>query len=140
MYFSPCPGKGQTNRSLSNTNATVHRRRHGTYPDSLSKLTPHLLPTIPIDRFDGQPLKYRLTESGPILYSVGCDRTDDGGSPSQVDTFSHEVTRWHSVSQIKNARVGSSKSALLGDWILYPPRNTKTKKDREESASSTEER
>lgn len=55
--------------------------REGRWPASLNELVPGLLGTVPVDVFDDKPLKYRLTPSGPVNYSVGVDGVDDGGTP-----------------------------------------------------------
>jgi hypothetical protein len=57
----------------------LFRRRHEHYPTSLSELSPAFLPTIPVDRVSGEPLKYRLIDGKPIVYSMSFDRDDDGG-------------------------------------------------------------
>jgi hypothetical protein len=49
------------------------------YPDSLSELAPNYLPVVPMDPFDGQPLRYHKRAAGYLLYSIGMDRKDDGG-------------------------------------------------------------
>lgn len=59
----------------------LHHRLHKTWPENLAQLTPQLLPAVPLDRFDGKPLKYKLVDGKPLLYSVGLNRTDDNGSP-----------------------------------------------------------
>lgn len=56
----------------------AYRAEHGEYPESLDALTPDLLDAVPIDPFDDQPLRYRKTENGYVLYSVGANMTDDG--------------------------------------------------------------
>ncbi len=57
-----------------------HRLAHGgKLPETLSELVPAGLPEIPRDPFDGQPLRFRRLEQGYVVYSVGSDRTDDGG-------------------------------------------------------------
>ncbi len=55
------------------------RADHGQYPDELAQLSPTYLKTIPIDRFNGQPLTYRRSEVGYLLYSVGVNLQGDGG-------------------------------------------------------------
>ena len=50
------------------------------YPDSLSELTPEFLAGLPLDPFDGQPLRYRKTGGGHLLYSIGPDLKDDAGA------------------------------------------------------------
>jgi hypothetical protein len=51
----------------------------GKYTDSLASLSPEFLPVVPSDPFDGQPLRYRKTAHGYLLYSIGQDLKDDGG-------------------------------------------------------------
>src|SRR5262249_7120098 len=43
------------------------------YPDSLSELSPKYLASLPVDPFDGQPLRYRKKGGGYTLYSIGPD-------------------------------------------------------------------
>jgi hypothetical protein len=56
---------------------------HGAPPPSLAELVPDFLGVIPLDPFDGWPLRYRLDPDGSfVLYSIGPDRVDDGGDPA----------------------------------------------------------
>lgn len=58
----------------------TYRAKHGSYPASLSDLSPGTLTKLPDDPFSpGAPLRYRKTEKGFVLYSVGPDGIDDGG-------------------------------------------------------------
>jgi hypothetical protein len=59
----------------------LHRLRHGRWPDRLDDLDPK----PPRDPFDGQSLRYRRTETGCRIYSVGRNRRDDGGVNASVD-------------------------------------------------------
>ncbi|HEV3440852.1 MAG TPA: hypothetical protein VG122_26090 [Gemmata sp.] len=47
------------------------RLKSGSWPDSLSDLTPELLPAIPLDPFNGQPLRYQKLVDGVAVSSVG---------------------------------------------------------------------
>jgi hypothetical protein len=49
------------------------------WPDRLDDLVPCYLGKIPTDPFDGQQLRYKRLDDGVVIYSVGADRTDDGG-------------------------------------------------------------
>jgi hypothetical protein len=50
------------------------------FPDSLADLVPDYLDFIPSDPCNkGQPLKYRRTETGCLVYGFGMDLTDNGG-------------------------------------------------------------
>jgi hypothetical protein len=51
------------------------------YPDTLDTLAPQFLAKVPRDPIGGQPLHYRPTDDGQfIVYSVGWDEMDNGGS------------------------------------------------------------
>ena len=57
------------------------RIAHGEYPKTLDMLAPQFMEQIPHDIINGQPLRYHRTDDGQfVLYSVGWDETDDGGT------------------------------------------------------------
>ncbi len=60
----------------------MHRYRaaHGRFPERLEDLTPELIIAVPRDPFDGKPLRLKRTDGGPVVYSIGPDLTDQGGS------------------------------------------------------------
>ena len=39
-----------------------------------------ILAAVPLDPFDGKPLKYVRRADGVTVYSIGLDETDDGGT------------------------------------------------------------
>ncbi len=57
----------------------AHRAATGSFPQSLEELIPQQLVTLPLDPFSGKPFRYRLTDHGFLLYSVGPNTTDDNG-------------------------------------------------------------
>jgi hypothetical protein len=59
--------------------AERYRQEHGAWPESLARLAPGLLTEVPLDPYDGRPLRYRRLEDGVVVYSVGEDGKDDGG-------------------------------------------------------------
>ncbi len=64
----------------------AYRRDEGALPEMLDALVPGYLAAVPVDLFDGEPMKYDR-ERG-IVYSVGRDRVDDGGSYDAENTRS----------------------------------------------------
>jgi hypothetical protein len=56
-----------------------YRMVNGNHPESLAVLQPGFLDKVPNDVMDGKPLRYRTTEGGYLLYSVGWNQTDEGG-------------------------------------------------------------
>jgi hypothetical protein len=65
--------------------AERYRLAHGEWPDSLDVLVPAYLPAVPIDPFDGRSIRYRRTDFGCAIYSIGDDATDDGGRINPQD-------------------------------------------------------
>lgn len=58
-----------------------YRLRHdGRLPDTLADLVPEFLLSVPMDAFDDQPIRFRVTDREWFVYSVGRDGTDDRGS------------------------------------------------------------
>ena len=57
----------------------VWRAEHDAYPESLDQLAPKQIAEVPNDLFTGQPLKYRRTDDGYLLYSVGDNAQDEEG-------------------------------------------------------------
>ena len=49
------------------------------YPADLQALRPDYMLDIPTDPFTGGPLTYRREGDGFVIYSVGTDRSGDGG-------------------------------------------------------------
>ena len=70
---------------------------------------------MPADRITGDPVKYRLLGGKPVVYSVGVDRKDDGGTPPMILIHPEysDAARWPQPGE-ENAKIPS------GDWILYP--------------------
>ena len=61
----------------------AYHAEHNAYPDSLATLVPTYLHAVPGDPFAlNQPLRYHQTAQGYLLYSIGPDGKDDGGTPS----------------------------------------------------------
>lgn len=96
----------------------LFKRRHGKYPASLAELTPGYLPVLPIDRWDGRPLRYMASGNSwsngrPVLYSVGRDKIDEQGGVAnweRPEDGSLPGPQW-------TPGVGMKP---IGDWIFWP--------------------
>ena len=61
-----------------------HKKAMGQYPETLDALAPIYIEKLSRELVNGQPLKYRRNNDGTfLLYSVGWDEKDDGGSPDK---------------------------------------------------------
>lgn len=100
--FSRVIVREASTRALAELAATAmalegFRHEHGHLPTSLAELKPEFLDSVPIDPFDGAPIKYKQLPTGYIIYSVDADGRDDGGRerPEQrksTDTTSYDLT------------------------------------------------
>jgi hypothetical protein len=66
----------------------------GRRPEKLDDLVAAFLPQLPADPFDGEPLRYKQLPAGFVVYSIGPDRTDDGGTerPQRGPQKNYDVT------------------------------------------------
>jgi len=63
-----------------------YRLEHGRWPETLTALGPTYLRAVPVDPFDGAPLRFRHDKEGVVVYSVGPDDQDDGGDFETLNT------------------------------------------------------
>ncbi|MEM9882316.1 MAG: hypothetical protein AAF800_05320 [Planctomycetota bacterium] len=61
-----------------------YRAERGEYPGTLDALVPAWLDAVPIDVYTGEPVRYKIEEGRPVVYSVGPDGEDDGGRVTQL--------------------------------------------------------
>jgi hypothetical protein len=88
----------------------LHKRSTGSYPPTLDELSPRYLPVVPVDPITGGLLRYEIVDGKPLIYSVGADGDDDGGSPPLHNGYpaNHRAAQWH------------ADQPADGDWILFP--------------------
>ncbi|RIK65753.1 MAG: hypothetical protein DCC65_12165 [Planctomycetota bacterium] len=66
----------------------AYRLENGVYPAQLRDLSGGGLTREPVDAYSGMYLRFRMNSAGmPILYSVGRNLTDDGGSAEPVEVM-----------------------------------------------------
>ena len=111
------PGLGSDAEKFANAQSSVdlarvavalerYRLVQGAFPESLDALAPQFLEKIPHDIIGGQPLHYRRTDDGSfVLYSVGWNERDDGGTVALYGPFG------------ESGNVDISK----GDWVWRYP-------------------
>jgi hypothetical protein len=87
--------EGRRRSALTALAIERYRLTHqGLRPQTLDLLTPSLLPKVPSDPFDGQPLRYRRLLRGYVVYSVGDDLKDNGGleAPTRFSKGAYDRT------------------------------------------------
>lgn len=94
-------------------------RQHNRWPATLEEVPTKLLPKTPLDQFNGQPLRYKLQDAAPLIYSVGPDRDDDNGTPpGLIDGDTQNL--FHTDKQPD------------GDQILWPPKQPEPEEEVDE--------
>jgi hypothetical protein len=68
--------------------AKAYADAEGALPEQLADLVPRYLDAVPLDRYDGRPLRY--ARAVPAVYSVGEDFTDAGGGAARSPDDPHE--------------------------------------------------
>lgn len=54
-----------------------YRRAQNRWPAALAELVPDYLPAVPLDPYDGNPVRFTNSPAGLLLYSIGLDLVDD---------------------------------------------------------------
>jgi hypothetical protein len=73
---------------------TAYRAKHGKYPEKLDDLVPGHLSRVPIDPFDGQPLRMKRLGERIVLYSVYRNGKDDGGTSWNTSRSEGDLLFW----------------------------------------------
>jgi len=78
--------RSRAHLDLARTALALERYRLATtrVPEQLAELVPQYLERVPLDPFDGQPLRYRRTNPGYLLYSIDMDGQDNGGRDRDI--------------------------------------------------------
>ncbi len=106
-HAAPKIAQGDATLQGLRTQAAIElfRAREGRLPGTLSELAPDILPDFPIDPCDGKPMRYRPADGSYTLYSVGPDKTDDGGK----------------LAVGRKRGTGALSAVSLGDVIIQSP-------------------
>ncbi len=73
--------KGRARLRCAATGLACERYRSdcGSWPSTFDDLVPRFIPSLPVDPFDGKPLRFRRANGQITIYSVGENGRDDGG-------------------------------------------------------------
>jgi hypothetical protein len=89
------------------------RLARGTWPDKLEDLTPKWLKKVPLDPYDGKPLRYVRVADGVIVYSVGPDGTDNGGKIDRTNIIAPGTDLGYQLWDVKHRRRQASSTPPL---------------------------
>lgn len=104
-----------------------YKRANGSYPATLAELVPTYLQSLPTDIADGQPIRYRVVDGKPLIYSIGMDRMDNDGRPAMKDGKPVETQTWldpQSAAQLVAQGFTTTRfedpKQYDGDVVLWP--------------------
>jgi hypothetical protein len=90
--------QGQQLLALTALTIENYRRDHQQLPASLADLVPDYLDELPVDPYDGKPIRYEKRTKGYCLYCIGEDLTDNHGV--RFDIEGHQYTAGTDVTFI----------------------------------------
>jgi hypothetical protein len=110
-------GRMQTFVDATRVGCALERWRlaNGALPETLTALAPRFIEGIPNDVIDGQPLRWKRNGAGYLLYSVGWNKTDEGG---ELGWNRNEDTGIHGWMREK---AGPWVDPAKGDWVWEMP-------------------
>lgn len=86
VYEGLLAKKCQENVTVAATQALLaikcYQLKHGRLPDNLAALVPEFLPRVPVDDFDGKPLRYLKDKK--LIHSIGKNLRDEHGASDDI--------------------------------------------------------
>jgi hypothetical protein len=79
VHMADLRGKAQLRCAAVGLALEQYRIKYGRWPNRLDELRKDFLAVVPLDPFDGKPLRYAHRDDGVSIYSIGNDGKDDGG-------------------------------------------------------------
>jgi hypothetical protein len=112
-YLRPTMERGEARKNGVLLALAMYRYHESTgqWPHSIEDLTDGYLSKPPIDILTGKPLYFKINKGRPLIYSVGMDRDDDGGTDAKLKG---------KLLERSGITPGPKNDDVEGDWILWP--------------------
>jgi len=81
MQYTHARGQADIENAVTAIAIERYRNVYGRIPEHIEDLVPSFLESIPLDPFDGRPLRYLPNGNGYAVYSIGENLRDDGAAP-----------------------------------------------------------
>ena len=92
--------------------AERHRIAHGSLPDSYDQIDPKFRDGLIGDPYVGGPVKFKIGDGKILMYSVGQDGIDNGGTLDKKNSGVLNMDLGYSLWMVKNRRKPSLKDEL----------------------------
>ena len=108
-------GRGMRDGVLVGIALELYHREHVAWPKTLDELATKYLPSVPVDRFNGKQLHYKIVDDRPLVYSVGADGDDDSGRVPLYDEGKPDGE----LASPKSLKSMPKVSPPDGDWVIW---------------------
>jgi hypothetical protein len=98
----------------------AYRAEHGAYPKRLDDLVPDVLEKLPVDLYNAKPFIYQRDGGGYLLYSIGENGVDDGGSNERLRV--HKGRPLEELSEAERTNLLSPNTSSTDDISIRVPR------------------
>jgi hypothetical protein len=88
----------------------VSRAEHDAYPESIDKLVPGVIERLPVEVFSAKPFIYKRSADGFLLYGVGANGMDEGGSNER-----YRVLNGISIDSLDEVQAEAQQSQIPKD-------------------------
>ncbi len=128
MYLIHQTEVGRLDGVIVGIGLKAFRRNNNVWPKTLKDLVPEFLPSVPNDRFTGEPLRYRIADGEVVVYSVSHNRRDDGGQLPSEYQLPNEPRRTflQRMNSLCAPHFIHADESFEGDWILWRSEGWKT--------------
>ena len=113
--------QNQANLALVACALERYHLANGLYPDLLDVLAPQFIEKLPHDIINGGELKYRKTNDSFVLYSIGWNEKDDGGTaaPSSKDLDNDDWVRAAFLQTVSDFSFRRRRDDLVSDFSRF---------------------
>ncbi|MCC7475565.1 MAG: hypothetical protein IT425_09230 [Pirellulales bacterium] len=85
----------------------VYRAEQGDYPQKLDELVPGVVEKLPVDLYHAKPFVYTKTKDGYLLYTLGENGIDEGGSHEKDN-----VLEGHTADEMEGTAAEAAKQKI----------------------------
>jgi hypothetical protein len=100
----------------------VYRAENAQYPEKLDELVPGVLANLPLDAHNGLLFRYRRDGEGYLLYGIGANGRDEGGSSAHGFDYVFEGRRIKEMGEDEARAARGKIPSLPDDWSIRLPR------------------
>jgi hypothetical protein len=99
----------------------VYRAEHGSYPEKLEELVPSVMKKLPVDLYNAKPFMYKRDGDGYLLYNMGVNAADDGGSNDRMQIVEGRPLEGEDDAQTRTKQIKIINTDDISIRVPRPP-------------------